>query len=226
MADLRRLVLTLLVLVGAAMGAANPALAHKNHNQAAAAAQSGTAPVHAMSAEDHAAMSVTAAPGQVAAEAAVPDAPPPGPANFQGRLVDWLGRWHPSVVHFPIALFIVTGFLEAASVALRRPSLAEGARVSLALAALGAVVAVVLGWLNLGFDLAADDGVERMHRWLGTAIALVGVLAWWSKERLERRPTRALGLAYGLALGATVIAVAVNGYLGGAIVHGADHMAF
>lgn len=207
-----------------------PAAAHKDHQkqaQPAASAQGATAPSgHAgMTVQEHTRMVVTQ-PRTVAAEAAVPDAPPRLPKTFSGRLLDWLGRWHPSVVHFPIALFIVTALMEAAALALRKPSLAEGARVTLALAAISAVAAVALGWLNLGFDLRADEPVERLHRWLGTGIAALGLLAWWAKETLERKRLSALAVVYGVALGLTVAAVAVNGYLGGAIVHGADHMTF
>ena len=199
------------------MGSA-PAYAHKDHAAAAppaiASAGNGT-----MAGMDH-------STGGAMAEAMSSEAPPALPKTLSDRLLNWLGRWHPSVVHFPIALFVVTALLEAAARVLRRPQLAEGARVSIALAAVSAVVAAGLGWLAMGADLAKDDQLHQLHRWIGTGLAPLALLAWWTKEVVERRPTRSRHLAYAAALGATVILIIINGYLGGALVHGANHMAF
>jgi hypothetical protein len=34
------------------------------------------------------------------------------PTTFSGRLLRWLGGWHPAAVHFPIALLLTVAFLE------------------------------------------------------------------------------------------------------------------
>jgi uncharacterized membrane protein len=150
----------------------------------------------------------------------------PRPTTFTGRLIDWLGRWHPSVVHFPIALFVVAGALEAWAVARRRPAMLETTRVLVALGALGAVVAVGLGWMAMGWNLVADEPLEKAHRTLDTAIALLALASWWSNERFLRRRGATAGMLYGGLLTATIVAIAVNGYLGRALIHGADHLAF
>ena len=195
-----------------------PAYAHKDHAAAAPAAIAATGD-DTMVGMDHSA-------GGAMAEAMSPEAPPALPKTLSERLLNWLGRWHPSVVHFPIALFVVTALLEAAARVLRRPQLAEGARVSIALAAISAVVAAGLGWLAMGLDLAKDDQLHQLHRWIGTGLAPLALLAWWTKEAVERHPTQGRHLAYAGVLGAVVILILINGYLGGALVHGANHMAF
>jgi heme A synthase len=61
----------------------------------------------------------------------------------------------------------------------------------------------------------------RVHRWLGTAIGLSGLaLAIWAWKRPEedRRPGMIVALA-----GITA-AIIVQGWFGGALVHGIDHM--
>jgi uncharacterized membrane protein len=176
------------------------------------------APPPAASASAHGALG----PAGVAAHSTA-EAPP---ATFAGRLVDWLGRWHPSVVHFPVALFIVAGVLEGHAIARRRPQMVETTRVLVALGALGAVAAVTLGWMAMGWNLAADEPLERYHRFIGTAIAPLALAAWWAYERFVRHRGRAAGMVYGGLLVLTVVAIAVNGYLGGALIHGADHLAF
>lgn len=191
-----------------------PSWAHEDHKKAppptAAAAQPG-----APAAMDHAAMDHTAM--EAAAE----------PKPMPQRLVRWLGRWHPAVVHFPIALFLVAAVLEAAAVWGRRAWLTDGTRVLIALAALSAIGAAALGWLAMGLPGPVEDATHTLHRWLGTGIAALGLLAWWAKERSMRRQSgRAARGLYAAALAAVTLAVLLNAWLGGALTHGVNHLRF
>lgn len=67
-------------------------------------------------------------------------------AAHEGRLLAWLGGWHPAAVHFLVALVLTAAFLEALAAVRRRPAHAAGVRLLLAVAAAGAVVAAPLGW--------------------------------------------------------------------------------
>lgn len=210
----RLLTLFAAILLVASTG--TPAMAHKDEHKAAAAAPNPAAMPAPGVMAPHAG---TAEPGgHMAAEAR--------PTTFSGRLIDWLGRWHPSVVHFPIALFLVAGALEAWAIARRRPAMLETTRVLVALGALGAVFAVGLGWMAMGWNLAEDEPLEKAHRTLGTAIAALALAGWWANGRFLRRRGAAAGTLYAGLLIATVVAIAVNGYLGGALIHGIDHLAF
>lgn len=196
--------------IGAALLAA-PAGAHEDHDKAPAPAPAAAAdPAAPMAAMDHAAMEAAAAP-----------------KPMPQRLYSWLGRWHPAVVHFPIALFLVAALLEAAAVVGRRAWLTDGARILIALAALSALAAAGLGWLAMGLPGPAEDLTHTLHRWIGTGVALAGLAAWWAKERsvrpLARRADRAL---YAGLLAALTVAVLLNAYLGGALTHGVNHLRF
>ncbi|WP_339929328.1 DUF2231 domain-containing protein [uncultured Brevundimonas sp.] len=149
------------------------------------------------------------------------------PKPMPQRLYSWLGRWHPAVVHFPIALFLITGVLEVAALLGRRAWLTDGTRVLIGLAALSALVAAGLGWLAMGLPGPAEDLTHTLHRWIGTAIALIGLAAWWAKER-AMRPDAGPGRRrlYAGLLTTIVAAVLVNAYLGGALTHGANHLRF
>ena len=195
--------------------AAGPASAHKEHRlqreRAALAAQAanqaatdGSQPANA-----HATMGEMMAPERKR------------PATPLGRLLDWLGRLHPIVVHFPIAFFPAA--LVTALAGRRRPAYAKPVQFLVVAGGAVAPVAALLGWLDGGFVLATDDGLLRFHRWLGTGIGLGGlVLALWA----ARRPADDLGRPMIAALAAMTLAIVVQGWLGGALVHGLDHLDF
>lgn len=212
-----------------ALSVSAPALAHEAHEKQAAARAQAAAAASAAPGSDMSAtpgmggMAGTMDHGGMMADAAMVDeTPKPMPQ----RLFSWLGRMHPAVVHFPIALFVIIGFLEIAAVTLRRPVLTEGMRVLVALAAISALVAAALGWLSMGLPGPTEDLTHTWHRWLGTTIAALGLLTWWAKEYWVRRPGRARELLFAGVLATTVGSVLANAVLGGALSHGLKHMMF
>lgn len=189
-----------------------PALAHEAHESPPAAASHPVGPTSAMPGMtedmDHAEAMASATPKTV-----------------PQRIVRWLGAMHPAAVHFPIALFIVAALLEVAALTLRRPVLTQGTRVIIALAAVSAVGAATLGWFAMGWP-GQDDATHTAHRWLGTSIALLGLMCWWAKEYWVRKPGRAREWLYIGVLTTTAAAVLVNGLLGGMLTHGMRHLMF
>ena len=130
-------------------------------------------------------------------------------------------EYHPALVHFPIAFFPAALFTALAG--RRRPAYARPVQFLVVAGGALAPVAALLGWLDGGFVLATDDGLLRVHRWLGTGIGLGGLaLALWA----ARRPADDLGRPMILALAAMTLAIVVQGWLGGALVHGLDHLDF
>ena len=135
------------------------------------------------------------------------------------RFGDWLGRLHPIVIHFPLAFFPAALF--TAVVGRKRPAYAKPVQFLVVAGGLIAPVAMVLGWLTGGLTVTDTDPLLRVHRWLGTAIGLSGLaLAIWAWKRPEddRKPGMIAALA-----GITA-AIVVQGWFGGALVHGIDHM--
>lgn len=135
------------------------------------------------------------------------------------RLMDWLGRLHPVIVHFPIAFFPAALF--TAIVGRRRPAFSAPVQFLVIAGGIIAPIAALLGWFDGGLDVASDDMLLRWHRWLGTAIGLgslgLGIWAW-------RRPDANRGTAMIIGLSLITAAIVVQGWFGGALVHGIDHM--
>lgn len=142
-----------------------------------------------------------------------------GSMSISDRLLDWLGRWHPIVVHFPIAFFPAALF--TAVVGRKRPAFSAPVQFLVVAGGIIAPVSALLGWLNGGWTLLDSDPLMAVHRWLGTGIGvgglLLGIWAW-------RRPWEDRGAAMILALTGMTIAIAVQGWFGGALVHGAEHL--
>lgn len=140
----------------------------------------------------------------------------------------WLGRFHPVSTHFPVALMLVAVFAEGLAWWTQRDSWLQTVRFLVVLAALGALAAAGLGWINAYF--ASYTGqlapVLKWHRWLGTGTAVWSVVcavqivafecAEGSKDRQRFRGALLLGAAL----------VGISGFLGSALIYGLDHYAW
>ncbi len=133
------------------------------------------------------------------------------------RFLDWLGRLHPMIVHFPIAFLPAALF--TAVIARRRPAFAAPVQFLVIAGGIIAPVAALLGWFDaMGAD---PDPLLAVHRWLGTVIGLGGLgLAVWAWRRPNEN--RGTGMIIGLAV--ITAAIVAQGWYGGAMVHGIDHM--
>ncbi len=204
-----RPILALLLVVGVPAGAA----AHKEHpkektEQASANSSAGATVNHPMSPRVHAAVKGDLA--QLEGEAA---------RSWASRLADWIGRTHPFAVHFPIALIPIAWI--ALLLGRRRGDTEPLVRSLIVVAGASSAVAGALGWLNGGLVLADPDPLLMWHRWLGTVLGLGGAgMAIWS----WRRASAAHSLAMVWTLGVTTLLLLVQGWIGGALVHGIDHM--
>ncbi|MFN3463244.1 MAG: DUF2231 domain-containing protein [Terricaulis sp.] len=148
------------------------------------------------------------------------------PTTFQGRLIRWLGGWHPAIIHFPIALLLTVAFLEFMALVRRKPLYTASNKLLLAIGTLGAFAAAPLGWLNAGLPAADDESALTIHRWLGSAFPFLMLLLWWLKPKAEEAVKRLPRPVYEIVLAIAVIAVLVQSYFGAEVTHGAGHMAF
>lgn len=134
-----------------------------------------------------------------------------------------LGRLHPLLVHFPIALLIVAAAVEFPRLFARRREPSSAARLCLAVGAITALAAAGAGWLNADFDHAESTGSTLfIHRWLGitaAAIALIALLL----GRAAARP-RPFLVPYRLVLIISALLVTVVGHFGGMLTYGPDYI--
>lgn len=193
--------------------ASSPSLAHKEHKKKPAQTeQVMTTPVSSDGAHDpgamHAQMGEMMEPAEDRSEMSTVE-----------RLMDWFGRLHPMLVHFPIAF--LPAALVTAVVGRKRPAFLAPVQFLVIAGGIVAPLAALLGWFDAGFDYATDDWLLQFHRWLGTGIGLGALgLAIWS----WRKPEASQGAAMIAGLSLITVSVVIQGWFGGAMVHGIDHM--
>lgn len=203
--------LALLVMV-------SPALAHKDHRNQQQAAQVTAQAQQAQQAPAAGRGDLQAAHANMG-EMMNDMSDDSAPVSAFERLLDWLGRTHPLIVHFPIAFFPAALF--TAVVGRRRPAFGAPVQFLVIAGGLLAPIAALFGWFNGGWTLTDADPLVAVHRWLGTFIGVGGLaLAVWA----WRRPDQDRGGGMIAALSVMTAAIVVQGWYGGALVHGIDHM--
>jgi uncharacterized membrane protein len=144
--------------------------------------------------------------------------PPDG--NERAKWAQFIGRFHPLAVHFPIALFLLVPILELAGLNSRLSYLRLSAGFVLGLATVGTIVAAMLGWC-----LARSGGysgpILTQHMWGGISLAAVCWLCWMLRASAN---WPGWGLLYPIALATGVVLVVWTGYRGGQLSQGEDHL--
>ncbi len=154
-------------------------------------------------------------------------APPPTKSQFQ-RITFIIGLFHPAVVHFPVALLLISTFFLACSFKYRDAF--EGAAFHcLWIGAISACVSCLLGWFFTEhegyssiptFDLS--KGIER-HRWTAitlSAFSLAMIPIAISARRKPIAHKRRIIWLVGASLLAVLVSIA--GHQGGELVYGED----
>lgn len=132
--------------------------------------------------------------------------------------MQFIGRFHLLIIHFPIALVLLVPVLDLAG---RRPSfsyLRLSSGFVLGLATVGAAAAALLGWC-LGRSGGYSGPLVTQHMWGGILLALGCWLTWVLRTRLSQ-----YGAIFGVALAACVLLVAWTGYRGGQLAQGENHL--
>ena len=138
-------------------------------------------------------------------------------------LMAFIGKLHPLLVHFPIALVLAAAVAELAVIATTRQAWRIVAIANIRAGAALAVVTAITGWLLASSTLAEAGASLEWHRWVGmagAAGAIGAALLSWRLHGSSQRPA----FVYRLTLFVTALLVAITGHLGGALVWGAGFL--
>ncbi len=124
---------------------------------------------------------------------------------------------HPVIIHFPIALFIISVAFDLLAIWRRNPAMVRAAYYNLLAAALTAPVAIASGLAAWQWQLEGARLKGNLLLHLISALAASGMiwlLCGW-RVRQRRFPERTPGAIYIVLALATVLLIALAGHLGG-----------
>jgi uncharacterized membrane protein len=130
----------------------------------------------------------------------------------------FLGRFHPLVVHVPIGLLVLVPLLEVAGS--MRPALREAAGFVLALALASCLIAVSLGFLLAYGSGDAGTGVTR-HLWGGVVLTIVVLMCLLARPQSQMKSA---GYPYPTLLVCMLIALVWTADQGGSLTHGSNYL--
>jgi uncharacterized membrane protein len=131
------------------------------------------------------------------------------------------GRFHPLLVHFPIALVLIAAVAELVFLTTRVPEWHMVAAANIRAGAAFAVASAGAGWILASSRIVEASPILEWHRWLGGAAAVAAVAAALATAEMDRRPKPWL---YRIVLFWAAALVAVAGHFGALLVWGADFL--
>ncbi|WP_298551382.1 DUF1553 domain-containing protein [uncultured Algibacter sp.] len=137
-------------------------------------------------------------------------------------VLQFLGRLHPLLVHFPIGLLVVALLLEILTIGGKRKGLREGINWMIYIGAGFAVFSALFGWFLKTQEAYTGDLVDN-HQYTGIATAVLAIVtAIILKNSLKKTIVNLK--AYRFMLFATVVLLTIAGHLGANLTHGEDYL--
>lgn len=134
----------------------------------------------------------------------------------------FIGRFHPVVLHLPIGLFVGLFVLEVVALRQRNERLALANTIIVSLMAISVVAAACLGLLlAANGDYSGDT--HWWHKWLGIVFGAAVLLIAFLKMFTLRYAGRGM-LAYRISLVGGLMLLTVVGHFGGSLTHGSDYL--
>lgn len=134
-----------------------------------------------------------------------------------------IGRLHPLLLHFPIALVIVAAFAELVATRTKQRTWHTVAVANVRMAAISAMTAALTGWMLASTSVVDDVRSLQWHQWVGTAAAVATIAAALTTATINEHSANGRWL-YRISLWGAAALVAVTGHLGARLVWGADFL--
>ncbi|MCH2207303.1 MAG: YHS domain-containing protein [Lentisphaerales bacterium] len=144
----------------------------------------------------------------------------------RSNLQNFLGRMHPVLIHFPIALIITAFFIELLFMLTHRRSLDHAVHTMVIMAAFTVIPTALFGWWASQSFHTNDVTFEILdsHKWQGISATVLILLTTWLRLKLvkKRRFENARGLTktFRFFLLASVVLIIMTAHLGGSLIYG------
>lgn len=144
---------------------------------------------------------------------------------YSVKIIQWLGNYHPILLHFPIALINMVVVSELLFFWYRNPVFIQASRFMIVAAAVTAIPTALTG---LAYSYGADyEGLQASyfwwHRFFGIFTTVLAIVTAVIQEQYLRRGETRPPLFY-LSLFILFVSVNITGFLGGSLTFGTRHL--
>ncbi|MEO6314152.1 MAG: c-type cytochrome domain-containing protein [Chitinophagaceae bacterium] len=130
---------------------------------------------------------------------------------------EFIGRFHPVLVHLPIGILLVACFFQLLAGRQKYLHLQHAIGTTLFWGMISAVAACITGYLLAGSG-DYDETLAGRHQWFGISVAVVSIVYY-----VLHRYTIVTRLKWILPV-ALIFLLTVTGHLGGSLTHGSDYL--
>jgi uncharacterized membrane protein len=134
-----------------------------------------------------------------------------------------IGKLHPLLVHFPIALVLAAAGAEIGAIATQRASWRALALANLRIGAVMGAFTLIAGWVLATAPFVEATPSLALHRWTGVTAVAATIGAALASKRSHVQSRRSRVVYRGALFGAAVL-VAIAGHLGAVLVWGPDFL--
>jgi len=130
-------------------------------------------------------------------------------------ITEFIGRFHPVLVHLPIGILLLAVLFHLLSYKKGFETLRPAIKISLLTGTTAAIASCISGWMLFSSG-EYEEALVSTHQWLGIGLALVSVLAYFLMIRnsvLVKWLMPLIGLL-----------ILITGHLGGSLTHGEDYL--
>lgn len=138
-------------------------------------------------------------------------------------LWQFLGRLHPLVVHFPIALLVFAAILELFTIGKYHSKLRPGINAILLGGIFSAIIAAFFGWQLAENENITGDLLDQ-HQRSGFITATIGLVLLWFLSQIEIKKRTKNIKFFRATLFVTTLGVILTGHLGASLTHGEDFL--
>lgn len=133
------------------------------------------------------------------------------------NITEFLGRFHPLIVHLPIGILLIALLLQYLSGKAKYASLNASVNIVLLIGMISAFASCITGYL-LSMSGEYDDTTVSWHMWMGIGVAVVSALMY------VKRVNKQFGTGYKIMSIGLLVLIFITGHLGGSLTHGSDYL--
>lgn len=132
-------------------------------------------------------------------------------------LTEFIGRFHPVLVHLPIGILLIGILLQWLSAFSKYNISLDVVKIVLLIGTFTAILSCITGYLLSGSG-DYDEDLVSWHMWMGIGVAFASLLF------LQQVLTKKSGILNKLTSVSLLMLIVLTGHLGGSLTHGSDYL--